>query len=165
MFRRAIELCDHNATRFPQERLNDVDKALNEFWLASALMKLGRQTEAEQLYRRTLRLNPKNRDMWNAEFTSLILGMAHYNLGEYAAAIEALEDSMRIRNGGDSLEWFFLAVASWKLGRKNEAMQWYEKAIKWMESNTPGYSQELRLVRTAAEKLLKPDGPRDNPSP
>jgi hypothetical protein len=33
-------------------------------------------------------------------------------------AIQELEKSMELRNGGDSFDWFFLAMANWQLGER-----------------------------------------------
>ena len=39
------------------------------------------------------------------------LGVAHYRAGEWSAAADALEESMRLRSGGDPYDWLFLAMA------------------------------------------------------
>ena len=39
----------------------------------------------------------------------------------------ALHKSMELRKGGDSLDWFFLAMAHWQLGDKDEARKWYDQ--------------------------------------
>jgi tetratricopeptide (TPR) repeat protein len=39
------------------------------------------------------------------------LGVAHYRAGDWRAAIEVLEKAMELRKGGDSFDWFFLAMA------------------------------------------------------
>lgn len=52
------------------------------------------------------------------------LGAAHYRAGDYKAAITALERSMKVRNGGDSFDWFFLALAHRHLENTDEARRW-----------------------------------------
>jgi Flp pilus assembly protein TadD len=42
------------------------------------------------------------------------LGAAHYRNGDDKAAIAELETSMNLRAGGDSFDWFFLAMAYWR---------------------------------------------------
>ncbi len=66
----------------------------------------------------------------------------------------ALEKSMELGKGGISFDWFFLAMAHWQLGKKDEARQWYDKAVPWMEKNNPK-NEELRRFRAEAAALLK----------
>ena len=59
------------------------------------------------------------------------LGAAHYRAGDWVAAIEALNKSMELRQGGDAFDWYFLAMAEWRRGNKDEARRWYDKAAAW----------------------------------
>jgi hypothetical protein len=61
---------------------------------------------------------------------------------------------MALRNGGDSFDWFFLAMAHWKLDAPEEARKWYDKAVEGMEANTKD-NEELHRFRSEAEDLLK----------
>ena len=81
------------------------------------------------------------------------LGVAHYRSGDCQAAITALKKSMDLRRGGDSFEWFFLAMAHWQLGEKVEARKWFDRAVQWMEKNDP-QNEELRRFRAEAEQLM-----------
>jgi len=81
------------------------------------------------------------------------LGIAHYRAGEWKSAIEVLTKSMKLGNGGDSLQWFFVAMAHWKLDRKLEARTWYDQAAAWMDKHAP-QREELRRFRAEATKLL-----------
>jgi tetratricopeptide (TPR) repeat protein len=96
---------------------------------------------------KAVELEPKQGISWNT------LGVALYRAGDWKAAIEALNKSMELRNGGDSSDWFFLALAHWQLGKQEEARKWYEKAVEWMEKNQPE-DQELRRFRNEAEDAL-----------
>ena len=82
------------------------------------------------------------------------MGLAHYRAGDWKAAIAALEKSMDLRKGGDSIDWFFLAMAHWQLGEKDEARKWYDKAVQWMAVNAND-NAELSAVRAEAEELMK----------
>jgi tetratricopeptide (TPR) repeat protein len=97
---------------------------------------------------KALELDPNQGMYWTAS------GLAHYRLGDWNRATTALQRSMELRNGGDSFDWFFLAMAHWKLGEKDKAREWYDKAVEWMENNQPK-NEELRRFRTEAEELLK----------
>jgi tetratricopeptide (TPR) repeat protein len=81
------------------------------------------------------------------------LGVALYRAREWKAAVAALEKSTRLREGGDSFDWFFLAMAHWQLGSKAEARKWYDQASAWMGKNAP-QDEELRRFRAEAEELL-----------
>jgi tetratricopeptide (TPR) repeat protein len=94
---------------------------------------------------------PEKGNHWNT------LGVARYRAGKWKAAVEALKKSMELRSGGDSLDRFFLAMAYWQLGKKEEARQWYDKAVVWMDENKPD-DEELRHFRREAAELLGPTG-------
>jgi hypothetical protein len=56
------------------------------------------------------------------------------------------------------LDFFFLAMAHWQLGEKDEARKYYDKAVAWMDKNKPD-DEELRRFRAEAAALLGvPDG-------
>jgi Flp pilus assembly protein TadD len=82
------------------------------------------------------------------------LGAALYRAGDWKAAIVALEKSMELRKGGDSNDWFFLAMAHWQLGDKDKARPWYGRAVEWMDKNQP-MNEELRRFRVEAAELLE----------
>jgi len=81
------------------------------------------------------------------------LGVAHCRAGNWDKAIETLNRSSELRNGGDSFDWFFLAMAHWQLAHKDEARQWYGKAVDWMEKNKPDDEALCRFRAEAAELL------------
>ncbi len=92
-------------------------------------------------------LDPKNAAYLNT------LGVALCRSAEWTAAIAALAKSLELRKGGDSFDWFFLAMAHWQLGEKDKAREWYEKAALWMEKNKPE-DEELKRFRTEVAELL-----------
>ena len=81
------------------------------------------------------------------------LGVAQYRASQFQKSIASLERSMELRNGGDSVDWFFLAMAHWQLADKEEARKWYDKAVEWMDKNQPN-NKDLRRFRREAEELL-----------
>jgi tetratricopeptide (TPR) repeat protein len=86
-----------------------------------------------------------------------VLGWAHYRAGDWKASIEALEKSCALDNyskGGNPGQWFFLAMAHWRLGEKDKAREFYDRAVQWMEKNEPT-RDELRLFRGEAAELLE----------
>jgi tetratricopeptide (TPR) repeat protein/tRNA A-37 threonylcarbamoyl transferase component Bud32 len=90
---------------------------------------------------------PTNGKYWNT------LGAAQYRAGNWKEAIAALARSMELRKGGDSSAWFFLAMAHWKLGEKEEARTWFDRAVQWMDKNQPK-NDELGRFRAEAAQLL-----------
>ncbi|NUQ65403.1 MAG: protein kinase [Pirellulales bacterium] len=82
------------------------------------------------------------------------LGVVEYRAGQWQAALATLEKSMELQEGGDSYDWFFVAMAHWQLGHEDEARQWYAKAVKWMDERRPR-NEELRRFRAEAAELLR----------
>jgi Tfp pilus assembly protein PilF len=82
------------------------------------------------------------------------LGVALYRAERWTDAIAALDKSMELRKGGDSFDWFFLAMAHWQLGQKDKARQWYDRAVQWMDRNQPK-NEELRRFHAEATQLLE----------
>ena len=83
-----------------------------------------------------------------------VLGWARYRTGAWKDSIAALEKSIELReDGGDSFQWFFLAMAHWQVGHKEQARQWYGRAVEWADKNRPADAQ-LRRFRAEAAQLL-----------
>ena len=79
--------------------------------------------------------------------------MAQYRAGDWKEAIAALEKSTSFAPRRRWLNWFFLAMAHWQLGDKDEARKWYDKGVEWMDKNQPK-NEELRRFRAEAAELL-----------
>jgi tetratricopeptide (TPR) repeat protein len=106
---------------------------------------------AVELAMKAVELAPKARTHWNT------LGVAYYCAGDWKGSLTALAKSMELSKGGDSFDWFFLAMAHWQLGQKEEARKWYEQAVQWMEKNSPQDEELLRFRAEAAKLLGVPD--------
>jgi WD40 repeat protein/tetratricopeptide (TPR) repeat protein len=155
------------ATNRPREALEmfrgllqmtpQVAETLNEVaWLLATCpeAKIRDPGRAVELTKKAIELAPKEGTYWNT------LGVAHYRAGDWKAAIEALTKSMEYRNGGDSADWFFLAMAHWQLGDKTQARSWYDKAVTWMEKYQPK-DEELLRFRAEAAALLEVNEKKD----
>src|SRR5262249_16339311 len=111
--------------------------------------------KAVALAKKAVELAPKEGNHWNT------LGAAHYRAGNWKDAVAALEKSMQLRKGGDAFDFFFLAMAHWRLEHKEEAHKLYEKAIEWMDKNqkqleqNKQWDEELRRFKTETEELLE----------
>jgi tetratricopeptide (TPR) repeat protein len=106
------------------------------------------------LARKAVELAPKAGSFWNT------LGVAHYRAGNYRDAVAALKKSSELNAGHERFEWFFLAMAHWRLGDREQARTWYDKAVAWMDKHMPD-NDELKRFRAEAAELL---GVKDPPS-
>jgi Flp pilus assembly protein TadD len=111
---------------------------------------------AVTLAKRATELAPREGSYWNT------LGVAQYRAGQWQAAIAALERSMALQNGGDAIDWLFLAMANWQLGHKGEARKWYTKATKWIDKNK-SQDEDLGRIRAEARAFFEPKD-QDAPS-
>ena len=126
-------------------------------WLLATCpeVELRKPSRAVELAKKAVELAPKAGGFWNT------LGVAHYRLGEEKAAVTALHKSMDLRQGGDAIDWLFLAMAHCKLGDLDEARKWYDKSVQWLEKNSqaldkdPQQAEELRRLRDEAEQVLE----------
>ena len=101
---------------------------------------------AVELAKRATHLAPQEGAYWNS------LGVAHHRDGGFEESITALQRSMDLRKGGDSYDWFFVAMARHKLGH-DDATRWYDKGVAWMEKHRPE-DEELKRFRAEAEEVL-----------
>jgi serine/threonine protein kinase/tetratricopeptide (TPR) repeat protein len=108
-------------------------------------------TETVELAKAAVERLPQKADGWTT------LGVAHYRSADYPAAIAAIEKALPLRSGGDSFEFFFLAMTHWQQGDKDKARQWYDRAVAWMERHRPGDEQFRRYRAEAAALLGLPD--------
>jgi eukaryotic-like serine/threonine-protein kinase len=126
----------------------DPDPKVREFFAAVAV----------KLAKKAVELTLKEGFIWNT------LGVAYYRAGDWKAAVVALNKSIELRKGGDNgflaafgnpprFDWYVLAMAQWQLGKMDEAREWYEKAVQWMEKSQP-QNDELKRFRAEAAELL-----------
>jgi Flp pilus assembly protein TadD len=107
--------------------------------------------KAVALARLAVKAAPADGGLWNT------LGAAHYSAGNWKEAVTALAKSMELRKGGDSFDWFFLAMAHWQLGEKDMARTWFDRAAEWTARNQPR-NEELRRFRAEAIELMGING-------
>jgi serine/threonine protein kinase/tetratricopeptide (TPR) repeat protein len=104
--------------------------------------------EALASARKAVALDPHKGGYWNT------LGVALYRVEQWQEAVTALNKSMKLRRGGDSFDWFFLAMAHKQLGDHDEAAKWQRRAVEWMDQRKAG-DVELRRFRAEAALLLE----------
>jgi WD40 repeat protein len=104
-------------------------------------------SQAVAAARRATELRPECGEHWNT------LGLAQYRAGNWAGAAAALAKAMQLRRGGDSYDWFYVAMACWQRGEARQARTWYDKAVTWMEEYRPR-DEELKHMRAEAARLI-----------
>ena len=87
--------------------------------------------QAVALAREAVTLAPETGAYWNT------LGVAHYRAGDWKGTAAAIEESMRLRVGGDAHDWLFLAMARSRLGDHPAAQRWYDQSLAWIKANAP----------------------------
>jgi tetratricopeptide (TPR) repeat protein len=137
--------------------LDPEDPALNDglaWFLATSPEPRSRDAAlAVRLATKAVKARQQSGDYWKT------LGVAHYRNGDDTAAVAELERAMRLRDGGDSFDWFFLALAHGRLGDRDKARTWFDRAVRWMDRHKP-HDDELRRFRAEAEPLLAEAGKR-----
>jgi tetratricopeptide (TPR) repeat protein len=81
------------------------------------------------------------------------LGVAHYRNGDDRAAVAELETAIRLRSGGGSYDWFFLAMAHWRLGERDKARARFDRAVRWMDRHGRN-DRDLGRFRAEAQAVL-----------
>ena len=103
---------------------------------------------AVELAQEAVELAPRSAWSWQ------VLGWGRYRTGAWKDSIAALEKSIELReDGGDSFQWFFLAMAHWQSGNKEQARKWYDRAVEWADKNQPANAQLRRFQGEATELL------------
>jgi WD40 repeat protein/serine/threonine protein kinase len=152
------------------ETAQDLNTLNNFAWvlLISRQSRLRDPALALELARKAVAKSPSPYDAkspspyeWNT------LGVALYRNGDWNAAIDALTKSEELKPDGQftSFNGFFLAMAQWQLGHKDEACAWYDKAVTWMEKNAPKDEELIRFRAEAAALLGAADVPSSVSSP
>jgi eukaryotic-like serine/threonine-protein kinase len=87
----------------------------------------------------------------NASFLTT-LGVARYRTGDYSAAIENLERSIKLGDF-DAHNGFFLAAAHAQIGQSEQARKLFSEADRWMRANKPNDNELTRFREEAAAVL------------
>jgi tetratricopeptide (TPR) repeat protein len=115
--------------------------------------KLRDPAKALALAERAVKLSPQQQIFLNT------LGVVQYRNGQYAAAVEKLEKSLRSSKGAfDGFDLFFLAMCHARLGAPDKARDCFERAVKWCDGKkglSAEHVQELTAFRAEAEAVLK----------
>jgi tetratricopeptide (TPR) repeat protein len=114
---------------------------------------------AAELADKAVEIEPQVSNHWTA------LGIARYRQSQWQEACTAFEKSLQLGTGGpagdhrwaDAIDWYFLAMSNWHLGQQEQARQYYDRAVEWMEKSQPWEmdAEQLRRFRTEAALLMK----------
>jgi serine/threonine protein kinase/Flp pilus assembly protein TadD len=136
-------------TDHPDNRLQFASIHNELAWLLATCPELNYRNpgQAVAAARKAVEIAPEKGDFWNT------LGVALFQAGDWTMALAAFSKSMALRKGGDSFDWFFLAMAHWQLGEREDARKRYQQAVDWMAKRRPN-DEELRRFRAQAAELL-----------
>ena len=103
-----------------------------------------------QYARAAVEIEPTTGNYWNT------LGVALYRNGEWDTACDALYRSMQLRgNGGDSFDWFFLAMIDHKQGRETKRRaNGTKRPSKWYHAQPSANDEELFRFQIEAAGAL-----------
>jgi tetratricopeptide (TPR) repeat protein len=118
--------------------------------------KLRDAARAVRVGKELVEMTPRIGDSWS------VLGVAHYRAGDWKAAALALEKGTKLKNGGDSWDWIFLAMVHRQLGHAEEARRCYERAVKRTPSDVAFYRfrDEAAALLGIAREQKAPNSPK-----
>jgi serine/threonine protein kinase/Flp pilus assembly protein TadD len=145
VYRRTLAVREKLKDDFPEDARNRRD--LSWFLSTCPAPQLRNPDRAVSLAKEAVELAPEGGDCWRT------LGVARYRASDWKGAVAALKKATELRSGGDSTELFFLAMAYWQLGDKQQARSSYDRAMRWMDENQPR-DEKLRRWRAEAAALL-----------
>jgi tetratricopeptide (TPR) repeat protein/predicted Ser/Thr protein kinase len=144
-YREAVSVFEHCLRLQPDHRAVANQLA----WLLATCpsIEVREPARAVELARTATEQLPKSPAVWNT------LGVAQLRSGDSQQALATLEKAMAMKRGGDSFDWFFVAMAYSDLGRSDQARAWYDRAVDWRLKESPEHL-ELRLFHDEAAAKL-----------
>ena len=86
-------------------------------------------------------------------FSNHTMGVMFYEAELWKMAVRQFTKSAELRQDGQAFDWFYLAMAHWKLDEQEEARRWYERAEQWTKEHMKD-DEELGKLREQAAALL-----------
>lgn len=108
--------------------------------------------QAVALAREAAENSPEEGSIWNT------LGAAYYRAGDWKACEGAIERSLKLSGYSEGFDWLFLAMASQRQGKGDEARRWLARAEGWMARLDEGKfrsSREQMLWLTQRDECVK----------
>jgi serine/threonine protein kinase/tetratricopeptide (TPR) repeat protein len=145
VFRQAVEVGERMVRASPEWWTGY--PCLARFLVALPEPKYRDATRGLELIAESIRLNPRHAESWNT------LAIARYRMGDYPAALAALDKAERLRPEGHASDWLVLAMVHWQLGHHDRAISYHGRAVQWMGQFAP-IDYELRSLRDETARLL-----------
>jgi tetratricopeptide (TPR) repeat protein len=92
-------------------------------------------------------MKPEEGNSWNT------LGIAYYRKRDWMKARASLEQSMKLRKGGDPYDWCFLAMVCQRLGDVDQARAWRDQVSRQLDANE-AKSDDWRRYRAEMDAVL-----------
>jgi tetratricopeptide (TPR) repeat protein len=110
---------------------------------------------AVRLARETTQADPHSAAYWNT------LGAAYYRAGDPTRAIDALERSISLSQGGTGFDYVFMCLSHALLGQFEQAEDWRDRTGIWLEQHDRNPPELAQLYSHACMQCVFP---RDPPS-
>jgi tetratricopeptide (TPR) repeat protein len=144
-FRQAKDRFEKQAAEDP--RVPSILRELAYFLTTCPAPEFRDPRRAVTLAKQALQLAPLVSESWKT------LGLAAYQAGHWDDAIEAWGKWLELGDRRDPWAGVRLAIAHGKLGHKQDARRWYDRAVGWMDQRK-SRDEELRRLRAEAAALL-----------
>jgi serine/threonine protein kinase len=154
----------HEQGRMPAEAIAIYEAALAEYPDSPVLCnrvarffatyvdpQIRRPDESIRLARHAVELAPREPEAWNT------LGVAYLRAGQLQQAIEPLQTSIKLHEGGDAWDWFYLAMVYGQLGQIDEGRKWFLLGVAWAAE--PRNLRQVRPLYQEAAGILGEPGP------
>jgi tetratricopeptide (TPR) repeat protein len=159
LFEEAIAAFEE-AIRISPVHANDARAELSMVYSCCTDARLRDVGRAANLAEKALQLEPDISNSWTA------LGVARFREGKWSEARAALNRSLELKTarGGsfvwdEAINWFFLAMAYWHEGQKDQASDCYNRAIKEVDNGLAGRTDAeiLSHIYAEADELMIAD--------
>lgn len=152
VYRRSVNCCEKLLVTFPNDAIiaGALTYSQNDLtWMLAtcADKPLRDGPEAVRIGRQAVAREPNNAGLRNK------LGVAHYAAGQWAESAAELQKSIELKQHGDGYDWFFLAMARWQLGERDQARKDYAQAVESTQKNKPN-DEGLNRIRAECEELM-----------
>src|SRR5262249_27597462 len=105
------------------------------------------------LARRAAELRPDRSGYWE------VLGKAEYRTGHWQTSLAAFQKAQELQRHPPldfDQDLYFLAMASWQAGEREQARKWLQKANDWMRVNRPP-EYVRKGIAAEANRLVGPE--------
>ena len=91
------------------------------------------------------------------------LGLCRYRIGDWASAVVDLEESMKLSQGGEVVDWLLMALTQARRGETRDARIWHRRALGRIGSGGIDDGSGLEVARLLEEvnALLLAEGPEE----